>query len=83
VLTKYDEQKVACKPDAFRGLVKGLLRYVASSAAGEQEYTLRHVFETAAGEDRDQAVVVYFLGRACDAMASINGERISGEGLRR
>ena len=44
-------------------------------------YTLRHVFETVAGELRDQVAVDHVMGHARDDMASIYRERISDERL--
>lgn len=44
-------------------------------------YTLRHVFETIAGESRDQVAVDYIMGHARDDMASVYRERISDERL--
>ena len=44
-------------------------------------YTLRHVFETIAGESRDQVAVDHVMGHARDDMASTYRERISDERL--
>ena len=44
-------------------------------------YTLRHVFETVAGESRDQVAVDHIMGHARDDMASVYRERISDERL--
>jgi integrase len=40
-------------------------------------YSLRHVFETIAGETRDQVAVDHVMGHARDDMASVYRERIS------
>ena len=45
-------------------------------------YTLRHVFETIAGECRDQVAVDYIMGHARQDMASAYRERISDERLK-
>jgi integrase len=44
-------------------------------------YTLRHVFETVAGESRDQVAVDHIMGHAREDMASVYRERISDERL--
>jgi integrase len=44
-------------------------------------YTLRHVFETVAGESRDQVAVDHVMGHSKDDMASRYRERISDERL--
>ena len=44
-------------------------------------YTLRHVFETVAGESRDQVAVDHIMGHARDDMASVYRERISDDRL--
>ena len=44
-------------------------------------YTLRHVFETIAGEGRDQVAVDVIMGHADDSMASHYRERISDQRL--
>jgi integrase len=48
---------------------------------GSGFYTLRHVFETVAGESRDQVAVDHIMGHARDDMASVYRERISDERL--
>ncbi len=45
-------------------------------------YALRHVFETVAGESRDQVAVDHVMGHARDDMASVYRERISDERLK-
>jgi integrase len=49
---------------------------------GQSFYTLRHVFETVAGDSRDQVAVDHIMGHARDDMASAYRERISDERLR-
>jgi integrase len=49
---------------------------------GRSFYTIRHVFETIAGESRDQVAVDAVMGHARDDMASIYRERISDERLK-
>ena len=49
--------------------------------AGLGFYTLRHVFETIAGESRDQVAVDHIMGHARNDMASVYRERISDERL--
>ena len=44
-------------------------------------YTLRHVFETIAGESRDQVAVDFIMGHERGDMASVYRERISDERL--
>jgi integrase len=44
-------------------------------------YAMRHVFETIAGESRDQIAVDHIMGHARDDMASVYRERISDERL--
>ncbi len=44
-------------------------------------YTLRHVFETIAGESKDQVAVDFLMGHASDDMSSVYRERISNERL--
>lgn len=44
-------------------------------------YSLRHVFETMAGDSRDQVAVDHVMGHAGDDMASVYRERISDERL--
>jgi integrase len=48
---------------------------------GRSFYALRHVFETVAGESRDQVAVDHIMGHARDDMASLYRERISDERL--
>lgn len=48
---------------------------------GRSFYTCRHVFETIAGESRDQVAVDHVMGHARDDMASVYRERISDERL--
>ena len=48
---------------------------------GRSFYALRHVFETVAGESRDQVAVDHIMGHARDDMASVYRERISDERL--
>ncbi len=45
-------------------------------------YTLRHVFETIAGESRDQVAVNAIMGHVDNSMAAVYRERISDERLR-
>jgi integrase len=45
-------------------------------------YTLRHVFETIAGDSKDQIAVDHIMGHAREDMASVYRERISDERLR-
>ena len=45
-------------------------------------YTLRHVFETVAGDSRDQVAVDFIMGHSRDDMASVYRERISDDRLR-
>jgi integrase len=45
-------------------------------------YTLRHVFETIAGESRDQVSVDAIMGHVDSSMAGVYRERISDERLR-
>ena len=44
-------------------------------------YTIRHVFETQAGESRDQVAVDAIMGHADSSMAAAYRERISDERL--
>ena len=44
-------------------------------------YTLRHVFETIAGESRDQVAVNAIMGHVDSSMAGVHRERISDERL--
>src|SRR5207237_913707 len=44
-------------------------------------YTLRHVFETIAGESRDQVAVNFIMGHADESMAATYRERIGDERL--
>ncbi len=49
---------------------------------GVNFYTLRHVFETQAGESRDQVAVDAIMGHADQSMAATYRERISDDRLR-
>jgi integrase len=49
---------------------------------GRSFYVIRHVFETIAGESRDQIAVDHIMGHTRDDMASIYRERISDERLK-
>jgi hypothetical protein len=49
---------------------------------GRSFYALRHVFETVAGESRDQVAVGHIMGHARNDMASVYRERISDERVR-
>jgi integrase len=49
---------------------------------GSSFYALRHVFETVAGESRDQVAVDHVMGHARDDMASVYRERVSDERLK-
>jgi integrase len=49
--------------------------------SGRSFYTVRHVFETVAGESRDQVAVDHIMGHCDNSMAGIYRERISNERL--
>jgi integrase len=49
---------------------------------GRSFYTIRHVFETVAGESRDQVAVDHVMGHTRDDMASVYRERISDARLK-
>jgi integrase len=71
----------ASSPLCFK--VKTLLRKLdINGRKGLGIYTLRHVFETVAGESRDQAAVDRIMGHARDDMASVYREGISDARLR-
>ena len=61
----------------FRNLVKELGIY----RKGVGFYALRHVFETIAGDSKDQVAVDAIMGHSRDDMASVYRERISDERL--
>jgi integrase len=49
---------------------------------GRSFYTIRHVFETVAGDSRDQIAVDHVMGHTRDDMASVYRESISDDRLR-
>lgn len=59
-----------------------LLRAANVHRDGIGFYTLRHVFETIAGESKDQVAVDHVMGHAREDMASVYRERISDERLK-
>ena len=63
-------------------LTHDLMRNIGIHKPGRGFYTLRHVFETIAGESRDQVAVDHIMGHARDDMASVYRERISDERLK-
>lgn len=79
----------------FRKLIKSIDAKRASEAKKKRKkppeplyrkgvgfYSFRHVFETIAGESRDQVAVNYIMGHVDDSMAAVYRERISDERLR-
>jgi integrase len=49
---------------------------------GRSFYVLRHIFETVAGESRDQVAVDHIMGHARDDMASVYRERVGDDRLK-
>jgi len=93
-LTKYGNRWVRVKESAssasrfgsvdslspkFARLLKTL---EVNGRRGRGFYALRHVFETVAGESRDQVAVNAIMGHADQSMAATYRERISDERLR-
>ena len=75
------QKEDASSPLCFK--VKALVRRLGiNGRKGLGIYTLRHCFETVAGESRDQAAVDHVMGRSRDDMASVHREGISDERLR-
>jgi integrase len=71
----------ASSPAVFK--VKSLMRQLGiNGRKGLGFYTLRHVFETVAGEPRDQAAVDHIMGHSRDDMASVYREGISDARLK-
>ena len=58
-----------------------LLQKLGLHRPGLSFYTLRHVFETVAGESRDQVAVDHVMGHSRNDMASVYRERIGDERL--
>jgi integrase len=58
-----------------------LLSVLSLHRPGIGFYTLRHIFETVAGESRDQVAVDHIMGHAREDMASVYRERISDDRL--
>jgi integrase len=54
-------------------------RHAAVERKGRSFYTIRHVFETVAGDSRDQVGVDHVMGHARDDMASVYREKVSDE----
>ncbi len=81
-VTKYGQawaKEIANSPISkeFRKLLDEVKLY----RPGLSFYTLRHCFETVAGETKDQAAVDHVMGHAREDMASVYRERISDERL--
>ncbi len=77
--------KISIKPkqdDAIAKETAKLLRELGIKRHGVGFYALRHVFETIAGESRDQVVVDAIMGHVDNTMAGEYRERISDDRLR-
>jgi integrase len=59
-----------------------LLKKIKLKSPGKNFYVLRHVFETIAGDSRDQVAVDAIMGHSRGDMASVYRERISDERLK-
>jgi len=66
----------AYNDDAITKEFKKLLRGIGTERNGLSFYSLRHIFETVAGNSRDQVAVDAIMGHARDDMASLYRERI-------
>ena len=82
-ITKYGEPWAKDTPDSpvAKEMAK-LMKRLGLRQGGRGFYSLRHVFETVAGESRDQVAVDYVMGHAREDMATVYRERISDERLR-
>lgn len=69
--------------DSISGAFKTLLRALNLYRPGLSFYTLRHNFETIAGETGDQAAVDAIMGHVDGSMAETYRERISDERLQK
>lgn len=78
-----DEPERYVKVDTITARFSGLLRRLGiNGRKGVGFYALRHVFETVAGESRDQVAVNAIMGHVDNSMAAMYRERISDERLR-
>ena len=62
--------------------IKLLHRLKINGRRGLGFYTIRHCFETAAGESKDQIATDFLMGHVDNSMAGVYRERISDERLR-
>jgi integrase len=78
-----DEPETAIPIDALSQRFSKLLKRLGiNGRRGLGFYTLRHVFETQAGESKDQVAVNAVMGHVDTSMAATYRERISDERLR-
>jgi integrase len=76
-----EEMQLAVPVDSVRLEFDKLLRKLGFKRPKISFYVLRHVFETVAGESRDQVAVDAVMGHTRDDMAGLYRERISDERL--
>ncbi len=81
-VTKYGRPWAKTTPDSpVSKEFRKLLDETKLHRPGIGFYTLRHVFETVAGDTRDQVAVDHIMGHARDDMASVYRERVGDERL--
>jgi len=83
-VTKYGQPwaKAVGRANPISQEFKKLLDDLKLYRRGLSFYILRHCFETAAGDSRDQVAVDAIMGHADDSMAGLYRERISDERLK-